>query len=52
MKEKEGVLAVEVSAAVGVKGTLCAAALALTRKVCGSLKEMDGLILLDRQGMV
>jgi len=52
MKEKEGVLAVEVSAVVAMQGTLRAAALAFSRKVFGSLKEMVGLILLDRQRIV
>lgn len=52
MKEKDGVLAVEVSAVVAMQGTLVAAALAVTRKVFGSRKEMVGLILPDRQRIV
>jgi hypothetical protein len=38
MKEEEGVLAVEVTEVVVMHGTLCAASLAFTGKVCGSLK--------------
>jgi len=52
MKEKEEVLTVEVSAVVAMRGTLCAASLAFTRKVFGSLKETVGLIFLDRQRIV
>lgn len=52
MMEKVGLLAVDISAVVAVQVTPCAAALALKGKACGSLKEMVGLLLLDRQGTV
>ena len=50
MKDKGGLLVVEVSVAVVMTGALCGACLVFTGKVCGSLEDLAGLILLEGRG--